>query len=171
MSRLIQPLIDIFDFNTMTVSLVLADLDNEDAGRRMRQGEGSSITFLTGHLISTRHVMLQLVGAADDNPYLETFGTDAKPRDAEDYPDISELKSVWDGLTERFGSALTEAGDELLLSEPPSRYPVPDNTVRGALMFLAWHESYHVGQIGILRTELGYPAVRDVLIRQAAGQA
>ncbi|MCP3961638.1 MAG: hypothetical protein GY719_27675 [bacterium] len=70
MSHLIQPLVDIFDFNTMTVSVSLADLDNEDAGQRMRQGDGSSITFLAGHLISTRHVMLQLLRAIDDNPYL-----------------------------------------------------------------------------------------------------
>ena len=37
---------------------------------------------------------------------------------------------------------------------------MPDQTARGALMFLAWHESYHVGQMGLMRTEMGYPSVQ-----------
>ena len=43
---------------------------------------------------------------------------------------------------------------------------MPDQTVRGALMFRAWHESYHVGQIGLILTELGYPALRERLLAQ-----
>jgi uncharacterized damage-inducible protein DinB len=34
---------------------------------------------------------------------------------------------------------------------------VSDGSVLGAVAFLAQHESYHMGQLGLLRKALGYP--------------
>ena len=104
--------------------------------------------------------MLKLLGVGDENPFAEQFGRDAGPQDVSEYPNITEFKSAWDALSPRFHAALQEAKDEQLLT-PVEGYPVEDQTVRGALNFLCWHETYHVGQIGLLRTELGYASVAD----------
>jgi hypothetical protein len=37
---------------------------------------------------------------------------------------------------------------------------VGDRTLLGALAFLAQHESYHVGQLALLRKYAGLPAMR-----------
>ena len=54
MSDLILPATTQFRFNSGMLSLVLADLSPEDAAKRWKNGEGSSIAYLTGHLMSSR---------------------------------------------------------------------------------------------------------------------
>jgi len=39
--------------------------------------------------------------------------------------------------------------------------PQGDETLRGMVAFLVFHEAYHVGQIGYLKKQLGYaPLIR-----------
>ena len=159
----IRSIADIYRFNTMTVRVVSRDMSSEQAGHRWRQGEGSSIAFLLGHLLASRYSVLQRLGAADDNPHAELFGNFASARDLSEYPSLDELAAEWDTVADRLDAALA-AVDEEALDEPATGYPVEDQTVRGALMFMAWHESYHIGQIGLMRTELELPSVRTALI-------
>ena len=161
MSDLIKPVIDQFKFNSMILSLGTSDLKNEDAGHRLRKGEGSSMTYLMGHLLSSRYGLLKMLGAGDENPYAEQFGRNAEPRDTSDYPDISEFSQAWSALSDSFHASLESATDEQLLAPAPEGFPTEDQTMRGAISFLCWHESYHVGQIGVLRTELGYSSTEN----------
>ncbi len=156
MSDLIKPIIDQFKFNSMVLNLATSDLKNDDAGHRLRGGEGSSVSFIMGHLLSSRYGLLKMLGAGDENPYAEQFGRNAESRDVSDYPDISEFNQAWSALSDSFHAALEGATDEQLLAPAPEGFPIEDQTMRGAITFLCWHESYHVGQIGVLRTEQGY---------------
>ncbi|MEM8932763.1 MAG: DinB family protein [Acidobacteriota bacterium] len=158
----IRSIADIYRFNTMTLRAVSRDLSDEQTGRRWRQGEGSSIAFLLGHLLASRYSVLQRLGAADENPHAELFGNFASARDLADYPPFAELVAEWDTVAERLEVALAQL-DDATLEAPASGYPVADQTTRGALMFMAWHESYHIGQIGLMRTEMSLPSVRAVL--------
>ncbi len=170
MSDLIKPVIDQFKFNSMILSLGTSDLKNEDAGHRLRKGEGSSITYLMGHLLSSRYGVLKMLGAGDENPYAEQFGRNAEPRDVSEYPDISEFNQAWSALSDSFHAALESATDEQLLAPAPEGFPTEDQTMRGAISFLCWHESYHVGQIGGLRTELGYSSTEHQVHAAMAGK-
>ncbi len=156
MSDLIKPIIDQFKFNSMVLNLATSDLKNDDAGHRLRGGEGSSVSFIMGHLLSSRYGLLKMLGAGDEHPYAEQFGRNAESRDVSDYPDISEFNQAWSALSDSFHAALGGVTDEQLLAPAPEGFPIEDQTMRGAITFLCWHESYHVGQIGVLRTELGY---------------
>ncbi len=158
MSDLLKPVIEQFKFKSMIVSLATSDMSNEHAGHRARDGQGSSVSFLLGHLLSSRYGVLKMLGVGDENPFAEQFGRGAQPRDVSEYPDISEFKSQWDALTNSFHATLEGASEEQLLASPPDGFPIHDQTMRGAISFLCWHESYHVGQIGMLRTEQGYPS-------------
>jgi uncharacterized damage-inducible protein DinB len=48
--------------------------------------------------------------------------------------------------------------------------PGADGTVLGALAFLAQHESYHVGQVALLRRQLGLPAMSYALRPREPGR-
>lgn len=159
MNPQIKSVADIYAFNTVLVRVSLSDLQPDDAGRRWRQGEGSSIHFLLGHLLSTRVGLLKRFGETEENPYAEHFGGNVKPRDAAEYPPLNELASGWDAVAARLEATLGDLTEEQILTGAEG-FPIPDATARGALMFLAWHESYHAGQIGLLRTEMGYPSVQ-----------
>ncbi|MEM7352286.1 MAG: DinB family protein [Acidobacteriota bacterium] len=159
MHQHIKSVADIYAFNTLSVRACLQGLANDDAGRRWRQGEGSSILFLVGHILSSRVGLLRRFGAAEENPYAELFGAGAETRDPADYPTIEELARGWDDVAARFESTLESLTEEQILA-PAEGLPVPDRTGRGALMFLSWHESYHVGQLGLMLTEMGYKSLQ-----------
>lgn len=170
MSDLILPAVTLFRFNSNMLSLVLADLSSEDAGRRWKDGKGSSIAYLAGHLMSSRCGVFKTVGVSTENPYKEIFGAGAGSQDHDAYPPIGQLKSEWDVLAERFHVALDALTDEDALREGDGSFPIPDNTLRGNLTFIAWHEAYHLGQVGIMRTEMGYLSTRKTLYRAHKGE-
>jgi len=39
------------------------------------------------------------------------------------------------------------------------RFPISDTTALGMITFLTQHDSYHIGQVGFLRRQLGKPAM------------
>jgi uncharacterized damage-inducible protein DinB len=153
---------DIFEFNSTMVRVGLEDLTNEHATHQVRAGEGSSISYLVGHMLASRIGALKMLGVETENPYSELFGGAVPARDGSDYPDVSELVGQWNQVSESFAAALADLGADDVLA-PCEGFPIPDQTVRGALMFWAWHESYHLGQLGIMRTELGYPSLQSRL--------
>ncbi|MCB1036723.1 MAG: DinB family protein, partial [Acidobacteria bacterium] len=157
MNDFTKTLEDMFAFNTRVVRLGLEDLEDKDALHRMRGGEGSSISFLVGHLLASRASALKMVG--EDLP--EPLGAKAAAQGSE-FPKVAQLAREWNEVALRFSEALGKLDAEQVLA-PAGGLPVSDQTVRGALMFRAWHESYHVGQIGLIRTELGYAPLRDRL--------
>lgn len=164
MSNLILPAVTLFRFNSHMLSIALADLAQEDAIYRLKGGEGSSIAYITGHITSSRYGLLKTLGAETDNPYAELFGAGVGSKDGSEYPPITELKAGWDAAAEKLHSALEAITDEQALAhDPDGNFPIPDQTLRGRLTFTAWHESYHIGQVGILRTERGYPSMRKML--------
>ena len=158
MNNNIKSLGDIFDFNSLTISLALGDLSNDDAMRCARDGAGSSIAFLAGHLLSSRYGILKMLGAADENPYAEQYGQNAEPNDDHN---LEKMKADWGTTSALLTAALENATEDQILADAPGGFPVPDKTIRGGLMFLAWHETYHVGQVGLMRTEYGYPSVQE----------
>ena len=159
MNHHIKSVADIYAFNTLSVRVCLGDLSHDDAGRRWRDGDGSSILFLLGHLLSSRVGLLKRFGETEDNPYAELFGGNADPRDGADYPPLEELARGWDEVATRLESTLAGLSEDQVMASAEG-FPIPDQTARGALMFLAWHESYHAGQIGLMRTEMGYPSMQ-----------
>lgn len=163
MTDLVLPVLTQFRFNSSLLSIGLSDLTDADAGRRLRGGEGSSISYIVGHISSSRHGLMKLMGAAADNPFAELYGADVGSKDASAYPPVAELRAGWDDGSEKLHAALEALTDEDALAGDAGGFPTPDQTLRGRLSFVAWHESYHIGQVGLLRTEMGYPSMRKML--------
>jgi uncharacterized damage-inducible protein DinB len=159
MNPQIRSVADMYAFNTLTLRVGLGDVSDDLANRRWRSGDGSSIGFLVGHLLSSRYGLLKRFGETAENPYAELFGASAQPRDEAEYPPVAELAAAWDEVASRLERTIGNLSDEDI-EAPAEGFPVADQTVRGALMFMAWHESYHVGQIGLMRTEMGLPSVQ-----------
>jgi len=160
MTEVMKGMADIFAFNTLMVRLGIKDLENQDAVYRVRDGEGSSISFLVGHMASSRYGILKALGVTDQNPFAERWGGKNGARDGSEYPDISQLAADWDKVSEMFESALGEITEEQALAPSPMDLPSEDKSLRGSLGFFNWHESYHVGQLGLIRTEKGYQALQ-----------
>ena len=163
MHELIRPVADTFAFNTAMVQAGLGDLPNHDAIKRSRDGEGNSISFLVGHIASSRYGLLKMLGVAHANPFAEQFGAGVGCQPGTDYPSVGQLSERWSQLAETLHTALDRLSEQRLLAESTTSYPTPDKSIRGALAFICWHECYHLGQIGMVRAELGYPSLRTRL--------
>lgn len=132
--------------------------DFTDSDWQVHDPAGHDPRWLVGHLAVTRRRLLALVGLEQAaEPWEAHYGRGtspaAVPADQDPRALVQALHAAhrtlaghWDALTPEF------------LAKPLGRtLPDGSETVGGALGFLAWHESYHLGQLGLLRRLAGKP--------------
>ena len=121
-------------------------------------GHNSSMLWLAGHLVRGRGRTLITLGMNADSWDLFGRGThlDANAK----YPTKQEILQRWAEYSGQLHHVLRELKDsdikkQALAPNPPSL----DGTVGGQVAFLAFHEAYHMGQLGYLRKWLGHSAL------------
>ncbi len=169
MTETAKTLMGTFGMTDYLIPMVLDDLSEEDARKRSRDGEGPSITWSVGHLLHYRYHLMTMLGAERVDPSGETFTEDAT--DGAEYPTVAELQARWAGLTEDFQAALTSKSEAEWDAAGTGAHD--EKSLRDQVVFLAWHEGYHMGALGALRKELGYlgPAERVMATRQVEAES
>ena len=145
-----------YRFNNSFVLNTVKDLTPEEWLER--PGASSNhITWLVGHLLWTRKRILARLGADWSASWLELFARGSKVEDAAAYPSADALMDAWSEAGKILSGALDSVSEEAL-SQPvtPPAPPTVDGKVGGLIRFLAWHETYHVGQICYVRGLLGH---------------
>jgi uncharacterized damage-inducible protein DinB len=152
------PLYEIFKLNSR---LFLNCLDGwkEDQARWRPSPDTNSAAFLALHLVDSRHYIARFVGVTMENPF--PFLADAKTiDDVKSWPALEEVRGAWKAVTgnlrERFKTLTAE---DLAGKAEWEEMPVDDRTNVGMLIFMLQHESYHIGQLGLLRKQAGLPAM------------
>jgi len=74
-------------------------------------------------------------------------------------PDVGEVLQALDDVGAAIDASLESASDAQLAAACPIKLPLPDNSMRGAVVFFGFHETYHVGQLAYLRKWLGTPGL------------
>jgi len=123
-------------------------------------GGGNCPNWIAGHLLGGRGRILALLGGqpvlSDDE--VQPYRRGAKgfvPTEALPFERLTTgLQASGKEILERLGSLPAGSLEEEI---DPSLFPVPPEVpTRGALVsFLLFHESYHAGQLGLLRRALG----------------
>jgi uncharacterized damage-inducible protein DinB len=94
---------------------------------------------------------------SDFDPYDERTGV---PFSRENALPIEELRRRYNAMQEPLVKAISAMPAELLASKPPRSMTGDLNeTVGSNLATFVFHESYHVGQTGVLRRVAGKPGV------------
>jgi uncharacterized damage-inducible protein DinB len=143
-------------------ALFLNALDGlDDATARQPHGESRRrVDHIAAHLLDARGSLGTLIGV-EVRHGLATVLSDATSFDAlGDRAPVSAVRTAWAELSQAIARKL-EGLETAALDAPASHhFPIRDRTLRGAITFLLHHESYHIGQLGLLRRELGLPAVQ-----------
>jgi uncharacterized damage-inducible protein DinB len=84
------------------------------------------------------------------------FARGAARADQTQYPAVGEVRNVWNEVSAKLLDCLSNAPAELLEKTPSPGAPSFDGKLSGLVAFLAFHETYHVGQVSYLRKWLGY---------------
>ncbi len=167
MIPLLEPIVASLGTTNMLLPLVLNDLSDETARQRTRDGEGPSIAWEVGHLLDFRYQMLASLGAEKERPFAIDF-IQTPASDGQDYPTLSELREVWDQLRAELEAALDAATERSIRQLMPKGGPHGEQAVLGWVVFLAWHEAYHMGAIGAIRKGLGLPGPAELVMAQSA---
>jgi hypothetical protein len=130
-----------------------------DQGLTRINGVTNHAAYLGLHLVDARCFVVRLLGGTCAHGFEALTEGARGPEDIETYPTLQEIGSAWDRVSDVLMAHLRDADSEALDEAPPFRFPVDDETVLGAVTFLAHHEAYHLGQLGLIRKALGMPPI------------
>jgi len=167
MDTIVRPVWESFKTTDFVVQLALSDLDDKTARRRLDGDSGPSIAWELGHLLSYRLRIMALLGQAGDNPSEAQFDGTSNATDGTDYPTIEEFGRQWKNRHSELERVIGRTTEEQLDTPLPDAGPHEERKLYDALMFLVWHEAYHCGQIGTLRTHFGLPPLSRLATQQA----
>lgn len=124
---------------------------------------GNCMNWVIGHLVAVYDNVLPMLGQEPvlPPPAQKRYDRGSKPmRDGGEALDIAELMAMWDESTKRYDAGLG-ALDPRTLGNPAPFSPTgnADETIGSLLSTIAFHQSYHTGQTGLLRRIVGKSGV------------
>jgi uncharacterized damage-inducible protein DinB len=145
----------IFKTNTGLVKKAIADVHPNHWF--LKPGDSSNhLMWVTGHLIGSRGGVLKALGSEWSTPWGSLFARGGTHVPPEQYPGTEEIRNAWSAVSDQLAATLAEAPAAELAKPAPDGRRSFDGNVGGLVAFLAFHETYHVGQLSYLRKWLGY---------------
>jgi hypothetical protein len=158
MDSSIAPFGQLLGLNTHLFARAVEGLNDDEVW--MRPGDVSNpMIWVAGHLVYSRSGLASFLGGKRVEPWNERFARGVEIGERGEYPALSEVVRAWNDVTGVLFERLEQVGERELSAPSPMDFPVADKSVRGAVGFLTYHETYHVGQMGYLRKWLGYAAL------------
>jgi hypothetical protein len=160
----ILPVIKQFDLHSKLFNNVLAGMEGEAVSERLNEHVNHA-QWIAGHLANSRYHLAPLLGLNMSFPYADSYTDRTQPPpynrsidSSVKYPSISEIKKSWNELAKPFTEKMEALTDTQLSAETPARVPT-GKTLSDLLSFISSHESYHIGQLSIIRKYLGLEAM------------
>jgi uncharacterized damage-inducible protein DinB len=159
MDTRIGPIADLLRLNTLLFRNCLDGFTDEQSRARPTP-KTNHAAFIAAHVTDSRYLLLKVLGAEQPSPMDPYIGKARNLDEVERWPALSETQTAWtkaghairDRLEAMTASDLNAPSDPPFLGEGTTRMDV--------LSFLAQHEAYHIGQLSLLRTYVGLPAMR-----------
>ena len=143
----------ILKLNTRLFANTLSGVNDQQSEERISD-HNNSLKWIATHTVWARYNLLSFLGKPSTNPYNSLF-ENFKPYDAADkYPSIEAIKREWEKASTLLNEAISTVTSEHLAAQSPLKNPTGDFTNGGTIAFLAQHESYDIGQLGLLKKYL-----------------
>jgi len=124
---------------------------------------GSCMNWVVGHVNRARAGMVTLLGKEapfSSEAFSNYRGGPSNPFDPDQAIPFGELMEQYDMFQKPILEGLRSISPERLAEKAPfSPTGNPDETIGSLLATFAFHEAYHVGQMGVLRRVVGKPGV------------
>src|SRR4051794_9308522 len=118
----IAPIVDQLNLQTRLFKNVISGISDEAAHKKL-EGSPNHVAWITGHLVSSRFGLVNMIGINDKEPYPELFANRKQIQPDIKYPSIPELTKGWDDIGKKLTERLSEMTDEELSKLTP--FPVP----------------------------------------------
>ena len=103
--------------------------------------------------------MANRLGHPIANPLSRYLAQASSIDDIVEWPTLTEQREWWRTVSRHLGQVVAARTAEELRRPDVHRFPMGDSSELGMIAFLAQHDSYHIGQMGFLRRQLGKPAM------------
>jgi uncharacterized damage-inducible protein DinB len=149
-----------FRFNEKFLSLLGGDFDAAAWTWRPAGASGNTAHWLLGHLLDTRFQLLERLGVpVTTEPWQSEFRMGSKPSSELPGPTPQELVTRFGAAGEALQHTLETLSDAELAADWGKKVPNGGTSVLDAMRFYHFHETYHLGQIGLLRRQMGRPGI------------
>ncbi len=154
MAQPLESIANLIRFNTQALTGAVQDFSADDW--QHRAGEANPALWIVGHVVASRRALVrEFGGSIEQAPWEDAFQMGAKPGDcAGEVPSgelVEDLQRVGELLHERL-LALTA---EQAAAPRATPFEAMGQTNASYILFALWHESYHLGQLGLIRRVLG----------------
>ena len=152
-----KALIKQFQYNHFVMQKNLEGISHEDSVAQPGQ-YGNCINWVLGHIVWTRNFILKLV---NEPPILTGKESEVYKQGAEALRDLSNavpfetVKNLFEDSQKTIADALGNLSDE----DYGRIQDENGDTLAEQLAGLSFHESYHAGQIGVIRRVIGKEGV------------
>lgn len=158
MDSQVAPLHAILRLNTDLLLNCLDGLSDEEALRRL-EGGGNTVAFLAAHLTDSRHFLANRLGHPLANRLSRYLAQASSIDDIVEWPSLAEQREWWRSVSRHLCDVVAARTPQDLRRADVHRFPLGDSTELGLITFLVQHDSYHIGQLGFLRRQLGKPGM------------
>jgi uncharacterized damage-inducible protein DinB len=148
----------ILNLNSRLLINCLAGVSDGDAERRLSDNTNSMV-FIAAHLVDARNFMATLLGLKLPNPVGDALRDVRSINEVTALPSLEAVRAAWRDLAEPLERRAAQVSAEDLAGPSPESFPVEDGSLLGGVAFLLQHESFHIGQLALLRKQLGYPSM------------
>ncbi len=154
----INELISQFKLQEKLFNNVTFDIKDEDARKKINNNT-NNLTWLIGHTVSTRYMLLNVLGEKASEPFPDLYGGGKGWQASATYPNVKDLLKDWSGVSQKLYNKLSSMSQDQFEAKAPQPTPMGGN-VRNFVSFCAHHEAYTIGQMGLYRRVHGYPAMK-----------
>ena len=159
-SNRIEPLLFLYDLHTELFPNVITGITADDAHKRL-DSKANHVAWIAGSLVQQRVDLVNDFGGKAELQAKELFSNFQGIKDDVRYPELETYNKDWQIVSKALRDILTETTDEKL----DSIYKIPDMPEMDMPFFdmvgySIHRESYLIGQIGLWRRLLGYPAMK-----------
>jgi uncharacterized damage-inducible protein DinB len=159
MDSRIAPLAEILRLNTTLFRNCLNGLSDEQAAARP-SGATNNAAFVAAHLTNSRFYLLKALGVDEPDPLAPYLDGRQSLDELAKLPTLSEIQAAWTKAAHLLRDRLAALTPADLDGPSGAKFPLSNGTVLATLTFLVQHDSYHVGQLSLLRKYCGLPAMR-----------
>lgn len=159
MDPVLSACVTMFALNDRFFGKALDGLSLEEAWKH--PADANPIYWIAGHVAVYRASLASRLGVGPEPSWAHLFKIKTQPDPAAAGPTLSEICRTFSEAKELVVARFASLTDAELSAEAPVKLPIPDPTVRGMIVFSAYHETHHVGQIAYVKKWLGYAGVVD----------
>jgi uncharacterized damage-inducible protein DinB len=153
------PLTEILRLNTKLFRNCLDGVSDETAAIRPSASTNSA-AFVAAHVTDSRFYLLKALGAEQPNPLAEYLEGRRGIDDVKRVPPLAEIQRAWTAASRALRDKLDSMMAAELDAKIESPFPMDNPTPLSLVAFFVQHDSYHIGQLALLRKHVGLPAMK-----------